>query len=110
MTTPQTAKDFEGSKNVPSWVKLQKWLVLSGLLGATLIFFGVFYVWLQLQQVQYGYRIAHLQKEYEELLDVQRKLHLEWSRLHEPARLEEIGRKSLGLAPPLQKQRLFVAP
>jgi len=98
------------SSTVPSWVRLQKWLLLTGLLVATLIFSGVFYVWLQIQQVEHAYEIARLQKEYKELLSVQRKLQLEWVRLHEPAYLERLGRDRLGLAPPTKEQHLLLSP
>jgi hypothetical protein len=109
-TNPKKVNDSEVIKKIPQWIKLQKWLVLTGLLGMTLIFFGIFYIWLQNQQVQYGYRIAHLQREHEQLLAIQRKLHLEWVRLHEPSYLEKLGRQQLGLAPPLKGQKLSVTP
>jgi hypothetical protein len=100
----------EVSDKVPSWVKLQKWLVLTGFLALVLIFFGVFFVWLQNEQVQYGYRIANLEREYKQGLALHRKLHLEWIRLHEPAYLENLALKELGLVPPPQGQEIFIKP
>lgn len=100
------------ASEVPSRTVFQKklggWLVLTLSLGTMLIVLGVFYVWLQVQQIQYGYQIARLHGEYDQLLAVQRKLNLEWVRLHEPSYLEQLGRRRLGLTPPPQDQKLLM--
>jgi cell division protein FtsL len=87
---------------------LRKWLLFLGLLGVWLIASATLYVWLQVQRVNLGYRLAELHAEQEQLVAVQRKLQLEMQRWHEPFYLEKVGREQFGLAPPRSHQRLVI--
>ena len=83
-------------------------VLFAGALGTAFILGAVFYIWLYVQQVQNGYRLASLHGEYEQLVTVQRKLRLEWSRFQDPHHLEELGQTQFGLNPPRPDQKLSV--
>jgi hypothetical protein len=102
------AGDVEDTPKRPSTVLLKAWVVLAGVLGIGFVLGAVFYIWLYVQQVQNGYRLAGLQDEYEQLITVQRKLRLEWSRFQDPHHLEEMGRREFGLNPPRSDQKVTV--
>jgi hypothetical protein len=85
---------------------LKGWFVWMTALVIWLILSATVYVWLQVQRVNLGYRLADLQNGQEQLLSVQRKLHLELQRCQEPFNLEKMGREQFGLAPPRDNQRL----
>lgn len=87
---------------------LQGWSGLASALGIILLVLAIFYVWLRVQQVRDGYRLAEFQVEQREQYDLHRKLELEWSSLHDPAYLERLGRNRLGLSPPHADQQFFV--
>lgn len=98
--------DFEAPPQGRAKRGMPGWWALTGLLGIVFVTCSVFYIWLYIQQVQNGYRLAKLYDEHQELLSVQRKLYLEWSRFQDPFQLEELGQKEYGLAPPKQDQKL----
>ncbi len=101
--------DFDGIlEKSPSRRSVRGWAVSTAFLVALVIFLSVFYVWLRIQQIQGGYRLAKLQEEYSQLLVVQRKLHLEWNRLQDPYFLERLAKERFGLSPPRKDQRLLV--
>ncbi len=87
---------------------IRLWLAASALLGVIFVTCAIFYVWLYVQQVQNGYRLSKIYEENELQSTVQRKLKLEWSRLRDPTRLEEIGRNQFGLAPPRADQKVTI--
>lgn len=99
------AGDLPGSKPHKS---LRSWLFYSGILGVAFILFATLNVWLHIQYVQDGYRLARLQSEHEQLLAVQRKLRLEWSQLRNPSYLEKLGSEKFGLAAPRQDQKVLI--
>jgi cell division protein FtsL len=84
------------------------WLSSAVFLGVVFVLCAIFYVWLYVQQVQNGYRLAKIYEENELQSTVQRKLKLEWSRFRDPYRLEEIGRSQFGLAPPRPDQKVMM--
>lgn len=84
------------------------WLVSSVILGVVFVLCSVFYVWLYVQQVQNGYKLAKIYEENELHSSVQRKLKLEWSRFSDPYRLEEIGQNQFGLAAPRPDQKVLM--
>ena len=84
------------------------WLALTLLLGIIFTLSSVFYVWLRIQQIHEGYRLAKLQDEYAQLTSVQRKMRLEWNRLQDPYFLEQLARERFGLNPPSTDQRLLL--
>ena len=87
---------------------MRNWLLCSGALGLVFIVFATLNVWLRIQYVQDGYRMARLQSEYEELLAVQRKLRLEWSQLNNPSYLERLGKEKFDLEAPRQDQKVLI--
>lgn len=87
---------------------LGAWLALVGILGSVFVAGAILYVWLYVQQVQNGYRLARYYEEHEQLLIVQRKLKLEWSRFQDPFQLEEMGRNQFGLGPPKPDQKFLM--
>jgi hypothetical protein len=102
----KSADDFEDAAKPPSRAGMKAWIFLAGVLGVVFVLGAVFFVWLYVQQVQNGYRLANLYDEYEQLFSVQRKLRLEWSRFQDPHHLEELGRKEFGLNPPRPDQKV----
>lgn len=85
---------------------MKAWVFFAGVSGIVFVLGAIFYIWLYVQQLQNGYRLANLQEEYEELISVHRKLRLEWSRFQDPHHLEELGRKDFGLNPPRSDQKV----
>jgi hypothetical protein len=85
---------------------LKAWIFIAGVLGIVFILGAILYLWLYVQQIQNGYRLANLHEEFEQLITVQRKLYLEWSRFQDPHHLEELGRKEFGLNPPRSDQKV----
>lgn len=77
-------------------------------MGITFLFTAILYVWLYIQQIQNGYKLAKLYEKHEQLLAIQRKLRLEWSRFQDPYQMEELGRQHFGLNPPRQDQRILM--
>ena len=104
----KSSNDF-GSREEKSFGKtLGAWLFLTFILGTVFVCCSIFYVWLYVQQVQNGYHTAKLYEEHEQLVAVQRKLRLEWSRFQDPFQLEDMGRRQFGLAPPRQDQKVLM--
>ncbi len=52
------ANDFEDTPKRPSSLGLRALVLLASVLGAVFILGAVFYIWLYVQQVQNGYRLA----------------------------------------------------
>jgi len=100
--------DFDKRSGGTSEVALRVWLGFIAILGATFVPGCILYVWLYIQQVQNGYHLAKYHEEHEQLLAVQRKLRLEWTRYQDPIQLEEMGRNQFGLAPPRQDQKVLM--
>ncbi|HOV87259.1 MAG TPA: hypothetical protein PLM79_12915 [Syntrophobacteraceae bacterium] len=106
MHTLKLSPELLSREKADSGTGLWKWLVVVGTLAAVFACGAVFYVWLTIERVQNGYRLARLHDEYEQLLSVQRKLRLEWVRLQDPFHMEEVGRIQLGLVPPRPDQKI----
>ncbi len=87
---------------------LTGWMVATGLLCVGFVVGAIFYVWLTMQQVHNGYRLARLYEQHEALLALERKLRLEWCRFQDPNQLEDLGRNRFGLMPPRQDQKILV--
>lgn len=94
-----------GSKSPRS---MRSWLFYSALLGILFMLFATLNVWLHIQYVQDGYRLARLQADHEKLLAVHRKLRLEWSQLRDPSYLEKLGSEKFGLAAPRRDQKVLI--
>jgi hypothetical protein len=104
----KSASDVENTPKSPSTAGVKALVSIAGVLGIVFVLGALLYVWLYVQQVQNGYRLAGLYEEYEQLVRVQRKLHLEKSRFQDPHHLEELGRKEFGLNPPRADQKMSV--
>jgi cell division protein FtsB len=100
--------DFEADRKGSSTAGFKALMFVAGVMGMVFVLGAILSIWLYVQQVQNGYRLAELQKEVEQLIAVQRKLRLEWSRFQDPHQLEELGRKEFGLNPPRPEQKLSV--
>jgi hypothetical protein len=103
---PEMESRSGGMRWVPT--PLTGWIVATVFLGISFVGGSIFYVWLYMQQVQNGYRLAKLYEQHEALLALERKLRLEWCRFQDPNQLEELGRNRFGLGPPRQDQKILV--
>ena len=65
------------------------------------------YTWLHEQGLEAGYRIEELERELEDVLQDERLLELEATRLTRPERLSEVA-EQLGMAPPTLDQMIFL--
>ena len=106
MLNLKPGSDFNSREQASPSTHIRVWLASSALLGVVFVTCAIFYIWLYVQQVQNGYRLAKIFEENELHSTVQRKLKLEWSRFRDPTRLEEIGRNHFGLAPPRPDQKV----
>jgi len=64
----------------------------------------IFYVWLQVQMVGLSYEISSAQKQKKELVEINKKLRIQWASLRSPDRIERIALNQLGLRPPERGQ------
>ena len=103
----KTGNDFGQGKR-KGGIAVRIGLGMAVVLGISFAVFSMLYIRLYLQQIHSGYRVAELYKQYEKLLSVQRKLKLEWVRFDDPYRLEDVGRKQFGLAPPTPEQKVML--
>jgi hypothetical protein len=108
METLKPAGDVDNTPKRASMIGLKALVSVTGVLGIIFVLGALLYVWLYVQQVQNGYRLAGLYEEYEQLVRVQRKLYLERSRFQDPHHLEELGRREFGLNPPRADQKMSV--
>jgi len=108
MLSLKPSGDFNFQEKDRTSLRMGAWLISAVFLGVVFVLCAIFYVWLYVQQVQNGYRLAKIYEENEFHSTVQRKLKLEWSRFRDPYRLEEIGRSQFGLAPPRPDQKVMM--
>lgn len=100
--------EFDTGDTTPSGIAARVWLSAVSVLLVVSVIFAIFYVWIYIEQVQNGYRVAKFYEEHEQLVTTQRKLRLEWSRFQDPFLLEEMGRKQFGLVPPKPDQKILM--
>jgi len=74
------------------------WLVVSSMI----------YVWIQMETIQTGYKLVQAHKKQEVLLDVQKRLQVEWNYQHSPERLADLA-KEYGFHPPGKKERIVLS-
>ncbi len=84
----------------------KRWLYLLFVFLVTGI--AIFYVWLRVEQIRYGYMISDLYEQYLEQLTTNRKLKLEWHYLTSPVKLEEIARNEFSMRPPKPEEIIYV--
>lgn len=66
------------------------------------------YTWVHEQGLEAGYRIEELERELDDVLQDERLLELEATRLTRPERLSEVA-EQLGMAPPTLDQMIFLS-
>lgn len=108
MANLKTGDDFDTGGSSSRGSFWRHWLAVPAIFGIVLVSASVLYVWLYIQQVQNGYKLAKLSEEQEQLLSLQRKLRLEWSQFENPFRLEDLGRQQFGLTPPKPEQKILM--
>ncbi|HSO71701.1 MAG TPA: cell division protein FtsL [Thermodesulfobacteriota bacterium] len=64
----------------------------------------LFYVWLHVQMVGLSYEISKAQKQKKELVEINKKLRIQWASLRAPDRIEQIALNQLGLRSPERGQ------
>jgi cell division protein FtsL len=75
--------------------------------GAILVTLSVaFLVWIRIEVLQLGYAIDQAQRQKNQLVEKVRLLELEVATLKRPERLDQVGRRELGLFPPTAEQIL----
>ncbi len=67
------------------------------------------YTWVHEQGLEAGYRIEKLERRLEDLLQEERLLELEATRLTRPERLSALALEQLGMAPPTLDQMIFLS-
>ncbi len=86
--------------------KIQTWDVKWAILHILIIFLSIFiYLWLSLQDLQLGYRIAEAMQVQKRLKEENQRLQLEWTHLTSPSSLQKQAEK-LGLQKPTQFVKL----
>ena len=66
------------------------------------------YTWVHEQGLEAGYRIEALEQRLEDVLQEERLLELEATRLKRPERLSALALEQLGMAPPTLDQMIFL--
>ncbi|MGD8370587.1 MAG: cell division protein FtsL [Syntrophobacterales bacterium] len=93
-TASKSAKQALKNRRIFATVAVFVWLLLSG--------FG--YVWCRVQVVHLGYLLSDVHRIHTQLLNDNKKLHLELARLKAPERVERIAIQQLGLRHPTKEQ------
>jgi cell division protein FtsB len=66
------------------------------------------YTWIRLEIVRTGYRIDTMERQLENLMQVERRLRLDAAELSRPQLIEERARRELGMTSPNLDQMIFV--
>ncbi len=82
-------------------------LTMLSLLIVWLLVSSMTYVWIQMETIQTGYKLVQEHKKQEALLEVKRKLEVEWNYQHSPARLMKLAKK-YGFRPPRKGERIIL--
>ena len=82
-------------------------LTMLSLLIVWLLVSSMTYVWIQMETIQTGYKLVQEHKKQEALLEVKRKLEVEWNYQHSPARLMKLAKK-YGFRPPKKGERIIL--
>jgi cell division protein FtsL len=78
------------------------------LVSAIIAIMALFYTWLRIEQIRYGYLIS---QRYEHLIELRRtneKLNLELNYLTSPAHLQEIAQKEFSMRPPKSQEIILI--
>ncbi len=86
-----------------------RWRLQAWLLGGAAFAGAMLMVWLQVRQLEDGYRLAQLHKQYDRQVELQRKLELSWNRLNATHELEWLAKNRLHLFPPPPNRVIIVS-
>ena len=78
------------------------------LLGLLVLMLFLFYLWFQMEALNYGYKINEQKDMQKELLETNKRLRLEKDSLSSPARIEKIARERLHMKEPSENQVIIV--
>ena len=78
------------------------------LLGLLVLIFFLFYLWFQMESLNYGYKINEKKELQKELLETNKRLQLEKDSLQTPARIERIAKEELHMEEPEESQVIIV--
>lgn len=82
------------------------WAILLATLSVAL---SAFYMWLQTQQVNDGYRLMQLQDEYTMWFEIKRRVDLEWGRLRAPDHLRSLAHNQFRLREARASERWYIS-
>ncbi len=82
-------------------------MTMLALLIVWLLISSMTYVWIQMETIQTGYKLVQEHKRQETLLEVNRKLEVEWNYQHSPGRLMKLAKK-YGFRPPTKDERIIL--
>jgi len=86
---------------------IRLYVLLLFYLGILILFF-LFFVWIRLKTIQYGYLISQETEYHQKLLIYNKQLRIEIATLRSPARIEAIAIKELGMKMPNPDQIIIV--
>lgn len=78
------------------------------LLGLLALIFFLFYLWFQMESLNYGYKINEKKELQKELLETNKRLQLEKDSLQSPARIERTAKEKLHMKEPSENQATIV--
>ena len=61
-------------------------------------------IWTRLEVIDYGYKLSRVNKEHARLLEVNRRLRIEYALLKNPSHINRVAREKLGMKPPAPEQ------
>src|SRR5262245_49972421 len=93
------------------WLRANKPTSVVMLLSVAIVLVGILlYIWPQVQRVALGYQQSALRVRRQQTLQKQKELQIERATLRQPARIEEIALRSLGMQRPNVSQVIYVRP
>ena len=78
------------------------------LLGFLVLMLFLFYLWFQVEALNYGYKINEKKELQKELLETNKHLKLERDSLQSPAKIERIAKEKLHMEEPAEHQVIIV--
>ncbi len=99
--------DRKNSKNSEKLPSMRFVIVMITLLIVWLLISSMTYVWIQMETIQTGYKLVRAHKKQEALLEVKKRLEVEWNYQHSPERLMALAKK-YGFRPPRQNERIVL--
>ncbi len=82
-------------------------LTMLSLLVVWLLISSMTYVWIQMETIQTGYKLVQAHKKQQALLEMKKRLEVEWNYQHSPGRLVKLAKK-YGFRPPRKNERIIL--